>query len=242
MTDGTLLRGEVLARWQEFVGTGEFFRQVETTISRWRDRLTAAIKGRRRRPRAWRGAPERCRRAARSPTPRRRRPDGPRLAPASRAAPRADAAPDADQALAGPPPRRRAARPRVAGRGARAGAHRGPGPAHQRADRGLRAQRDRPVPHARGVRQHRWPRRCRDRHRGWHRPAGASASSRRSSATRRSATWRPRPARASSRWPTRLYAAERERYAAALAESAPPADQAAPARRPSPPGCGRVVR
>jgi hypothetical protein len=45
MTDGTLLRGEVLARWQEFVGTGEFFRQVETTISRWRDKVTAAIKG-----------------------------------------------------------------------------------------------------------------------------------------------------------------------------------------------------
>jgi len=45
MTDGTMLRGEVLARWQEFVGTGEFFRQVETTISRWRDRLTSAVKG-----------------------------------------------------------------------------------------------------------------------------------------------------------------------------------------------------
>ena len=45
MTDGTLLRGEVLARWQEFVGTGEFFRQVETTIAKWRDRLTAAVKG-----------------------------------------------------------------------------------------------------------------------------------------------------------------------------------------------------
>ena len=45
MTDGSLLRGEVLARWQEFVGTGEFFRQVESTISRWRDRVTAALKG-----------------------------------------------------------------------------------------------------------------------------------------------------------------------------------------------------
>lgn len=45
MSDGTLLRGEVLARWQEFVGTGEFFRQVETTVGRWRDRITAAIKG-----------------------------------------------------------------------------------------------------------------------------------------------------------------------------------------------------
>lgn len=46
MTDGTLLRGEVLARWQEFVGTGEFFRQVESTVSRWRDRITAAVTGR----------------------------------------------------------------------------------------------------------------------------------------------------------------------------------------------------
>ncbi|WP_308279708.1 GTPase domain-containing protein [Phycicoccus mangrovi] len=46
MTDGALLRGEVLARWQEFVGTGEFFRQVESTVSRWRDRITAAVTGR----------------------------------------------------------------------------------------------------------------------------------------------------------------------------------------------------
>jgi energy-coupling factor transporter ATP-binding protein EcfA2 len=45
MTDGTLLRGEVLARWQEFVGTGEFLRQVEAGISRLRDRITAAFKG-----------------------------------------------------------------------------------------------------------------------------------------------------------------------------------------------------
>ena len=45
MTDGTLLRGEVLARWQEYVGTGEFFKQVESTISKVRDRITAAIKG-----------------------------------------------------------------------------------------------------------------------------------------------------------------------------------------------------
>jgi hypothetical protein len=45
ITDGTLLRGEVLARWQEFVGTGEFFRQVESAISRVRDRITSAIKG-----------------------------------------------------------------------------------------------------------------------------------------------------------------------------------------------------
>jgi hypothetical protein len=45
ITDGTLLRGEVLARWQEYVGTGEFFKQVESTISKVRDRITAALKG-----------------------------------------------------------------------------------------------------------------------------------------------------------------------------------------------------
>jgi energy-coupling factor transporter ATP-binding protein EcfA2 len=45
MNDGTLLRGEVLARWQEFVGTGQFLRQVEAGISRLRDRIAAAIKG-----------------------------------------------------------------------------------------------------------------------------------------------------------------------------------------------------
>ena len=45
MLDGTLLRGEVLSRWQEFVGTGEFFKQVESAVSRVRDRITAAVKG-----------------------------------------------------------------------------------------------------------------------------------------------------------------------------------------------------
>lgn len=45
MSDGSLLRGEVLARWQEFVGTGEFFRQVESAVSKMRDRVVAAVKG-----------------------------------------------------------------------------------------------------------------------------------------------------------------------------------------------------
>ncbi|WP_250258825.1 dynamin family protein [Dermabacter sp. Marseille-Q3180] len=44
--DGALLRGEVLARWQDVVGTGEFFKGVQGWISRTRDRLTAAITGR----------------------------------------------------------------------------------------------------------------------------------------------------------------------------------------------------
>lgn len=45
VSDGTLLRGEVLARWQEFVGTGEFLRHIERRVARWRDRFTAALKG-----------------------------------------------------------------------------------------------------------------------------------------------------------------------------------------------------
>ena len=43
--DGTLLRGEVLARWHDFVGTGEFFRAVEQKIGWMRDRLVAAVRG-----------------------------------------------------------------------------------------------------------------------------------------------------------------------------------------------------
>ncbi|NYF99229.1 GTPase domain-containing protein [Janibacter cremeus] len=45
MADGQLLRGEVLARWQEFVGTGEFFRKVEKGVARIRDRVTASVRG-----------------------------------------------------------------------------------------------------------------------------------------------------------------------------------------------------
>lgn len=46
LTDGSILRGEVLARWQEFVGTGEFFKSLEETVGRWRDRLGAMLRGR----------------------------------------------------------------------------------------------------------------------------------------------------------------------------------------------------
>jgi energy-coupling factor transporter ATP-binding protein EcfA2 len=44
--DGTLLRGEVLARWQEFVGTGELLRSLETKVGLLRDRIVGAVKGR----------------------------------------------------------------------------------------------------------------------------------------------------------------------------------------------------
>ncbi|MEA4944492.1 MAG: GTPase domain-containing protein [Propionicimonas sp.] len=43
--DGSLLRGEVLARWQDFVGTGEFFRAVEQKVGWLRDRMMAAVRG-----------------------------------------------------------------------------------------------------------------------------------------------------------------------------------------------------
>ena len=43
--DGTMLRGEVLARWQEFVGTGELLRSLEERIGRLRDRLVAMVRG-----------------------------------------------------------------------------------------------------------------------------------------------------------------------------------------------------
>ena len=44
--DGTMLRGEVLARWQEFVGTGELLRTLESRVGRFRDTLTGWVKGR----------------------------------------------------------------------------------------------------------------------------------------------------------------------------------------------------
>ncbi|HEX7738062.1 MAG TPA: dynamin family protein [Marmoricola sp.] len=43
--DGTLLRGEVLSRWQEFVGTGELLKTLESKVSWARDRVGRALKG-----------------------------------------------------------------------------------------------------------------------------------------------------------------------------------------------------
>jgi hypothetical protein len=44
--DGTLLRGEVLARWQEFVGTGELLKSLETKVGWLRDRIVGMVRGR----------------------------------------------------------------------------------------------------------------------------------------------------------------------------------------------------
>jgi hypothetical protein len=46
LQDGRLLRGEVLARWQEFIGTGEFLRSLESRVGHLRDRVVAAVTGR----------------------------------------------------------------------------------------------------------------------------------------------------------------------------------------------------
>ncbi|NLT53725.1 MAG: ABC transporter [Actinomycetales bacterium] len=46
LSDGTLLRGEVLARWQEFVGTGQLIRSLEAGVSRMRDRVVATLRAR----------------------------------------------------------------------------------------------------------------------------------------------------------------------------------------------------
>lgn len=44
--DGTVMRGEVLARWQDLVGTGELLRSLQSGIGRLRDRVTSAVTGR----------------------------------------------------------------------------------------------------------------------------------------------------------------------------------------------------
>jgi hypothetical protein len=41
--DGTVMRGEVLSRWQDVVGTGELLRSLQSSIGRFRDRVTSAV-------------------------------------------------------------------------------------------------------------------------------------------------------------------------------------------------------
>jgi energy-coupling factor transporter ATP-binding protein EcfA2 len=45
MKSGSLLRGEVLARWQDVVGTGEVMRAMEARIGRLRDRVRSLVTG-----------------------------------------------------------------------------------------------------------------------------------------------------------------------------------------------------
>ena len=46
LNEGPLLRGEVLARWHEFIGTGDLMRGVQNAIGRMRDRVKDAVLGR----------------------------------------------------------------------------------------------------------------------------------------------------------------------------------------------------
>jgi energy-coupling factor transporter ATP-binding protein EcfA2 len=45
LRNGSLLRGEVLARWHEVVGTGDVMRALETQVGRLRDRLKSVVTG-----------------------------------------------------------------------------------------------------------------------------------------------------------------------------------------------------
>lgn len=46
LDDGSLLRGEILARWQDFVGAGELLRGIEGAVGRMRDRVSSFFSGR----------------------------------------------------------------------------------------------------------------------------------------------------------------------------------------------------
>ena len=43
--DGTLLRGEVLSRWHDYVGTGDLMRSLDQKVSRLRDRVVGFLAG-----------------------------------------------------------------------------------------------------------------------------------------------------------------------------------------------------
>lgn len=46
LDDGSLLRGEILSRWQDFVGAGELLRGIEGAVGRMRDRVSSFFSGR----------------------------------------------------------------------------------------------------------------------------------------------------------------------------------------------------
>ena len=156
--DGTLLRGEVLARWQEFVGTGELLKSLETRVGWLRDRMVNAVKGK----------PQQAERVTvavesgletlilehAEAAAERAEASWQSLAPgagaARRAPARTSAGPRATSAGAG-----RARGPRLAARRARDGPHRGRRQAHHRALPRLRRQRALGRADGRGLRPHR---------------------------------------------------------------------------------------
>ena len=47
ISQGAILKGEVLSRWEEVIGTGELMRQLRTGLGRLRDRVVGALSGKR---------------------------------------------------------------------------------------------------------------------------------------------------------------------------------------------------
>ena len=187
--DGTLLRGEVLARWQEFVGTGELLRSLETKVGWLRDRVVGWV----------RGKPQQAERVTvavesgletlilEHAETAAERADGLLALGDRRAAPRRGLRPRPRPRLARLPGPGRALGARLAARRAGDGALGGRRQALDRAVPGLRRQRALGRADGRGLRAHR----RRHRRRGRASPAAARWSARscwrRSSATRRSA-------------------------------------------------------
>ena len=200
MEDGSLLRGEVLARWQEFVGTGEFFRQVESTVSRVRDRFTSFLKGE---PARADNLGEALQSGVEALISNRAELAASTTARAWRVLPGGDQLLAADPGLArssdaaGP----RAERLVRDWQGDILEMVRDEGKDRRttRPHHGLRRQRPRGRAHARHLREHGRGHRRRDRHRRAARPSSARSCSRPSSVTRRCASWPAR--RASACWP-----------------------------------------
>ena len=236
-SDGTLLRGEVLARWHEFVGTGEFFRALEQKVSWLRDRVVAAVQG----PAAGGGQPQGGRRVGAGVADPQ---EGDAAAERAEASWQADAAgralldrsradltrssPDFDRAV------ERAIRD-WQGAVLDLVADEGMGKRSRRPVPRLRRQRHRRRADDRRLRPHRRPGRRRGRRRRRHRRSSPSGCWRPSSATRPSAGWPRRPRRSSTPAIEALMADELLRYhAAARRRGARPGDRR-PAARPRPP-------
>ena len=176
--DGSLLRGEVLARWQEFVGTGELLRSLESGVGRMRDRVAGWFRGQ---PAQVERVTVAVESGLESLLVEHAEAAAEQAAwawastPAGRAlAGRRSSRPE--PCLAGGPRPRRALRPRLAAGSARAGPQRGSRPPLDREVPRLRGQRAQRRADGRRLRPHRRGHRRRGRHRRWQRRGRAEAA------------------------------------------------------------------
>ena len=153
-SDGSLLRGEVMARWQEFVGTGELMRSLEAKVGRVRDRVTAAVQGK---PAPGDDLVEALESGVEALVRSAADAAAEQVATAWSADPAGRELLDESLRRASPELQAtdRAGRARVAGRDPGDGAQPGPGQAPHRALPGLRGQRPRADGDDRGLRAHR---------------------------------------------------------------------------------------